>query len=180
MQKILLIGNGPSATSQKLGKEIDEFDGDIVRFNTYRIEGFEEYVGTRTDRWIACDIFPKWHKEYKEVILCSFCRKPDNPLLLKMKKYYPDAHNFPEETWLKTMKMMEFSAPSSGAVAAAYFMRDYEVYIYGFDFFAGERHHYGDNINACHHNSEKEKIYFEKLIEANKVRIFNDSIRPAM
>ena len=176
MQKILLIGNGPSAASMRLGKEIDEFDGDVVRFNTYRIKGNEKHVGTRTDRWIATDIFPAWHKEYKEVILCNFSRKPDNPLVLKMKTYYPEAHNFPEWAWQETMKLMNFSAPSSGAVAAMYF-KDKQVYIYGFDFFSGKKHHYGDNLNACHHNARKEVEYFTKLMSSGKVVPFHDYLR---
>lgn len=175
-EKVLLIGNGPSARSMKLGQEIDEFDGKVVRFNTYRIPGHEDYVGTRTDIWVACDIFPAWHKEYEEVFLCSFNRKPDNPLLLKMQRYYPKAHNFPEWAWQYTMETMQFSAPSSGAVAAGYFQNENEVYIYGFDFFGGERHHYGDDLSGCHHNAEKEKQYFHKLIESNRVVPLNQYV----
>jgi len=173
MQKTILIGNGPSALSKKLGKEIDEFDT-VVRFNTYRIEGFEEYVGTKTDIWVTTDIFPAWHKDYKEVILCSYNRREDNRTVLKMKEYYPQAHNFPEWSWQETIKLMGFSAPSSGAVAAVYFKN---VYIYGFDFFAGDRHHYGDKIEACHHNAKYEMEYFRKLITGGKIISFHNYLK---
>lgn len=174
--KILLIGNGPSATNQKLGKEIDEFPI-VVRFNSYRTEGYEEYVGSKTDIWITTDIFPAWHKEYKEVVLCSFNRSPDNSLLLKMKEYYPDTHNFPEWAWEETVKAMGFSAPSTGAVAVTYF-KDYEIYIYGFNFFAGQKHHYGDKVKACHHSARREMEYFRRLMVEGKVRPFHDYLKP--
>jgi len=174
MQKILLIGNGPSATSMKLGKEIDEFDGKIVRFNTYRTKGFEEYVGTRTDIWIACDVFPAWHKDYQKVICCSFHRTQDNGVLVGLRKKYPDYDHFPEWAWEETMKGIKYSAPSSGAVATTYFAKDCEVYFYGYDFFSGKKHHYGDELDGCHHQARFEMEYFRKLITAGKVIPFHD------
>ena len=174
MQKILLIGNGPSATSMKLGKEIDEFDGLVARFNTYRIKGFEEYVGTRTDIWITCEIFPAWQKDYKEVLIVCYARKRDTRILDALRKRYPDCDNIPEWAWDFTVKTMGFSNVSSGAVAVGYFQRDHETYIYGFDFFSGSKHHYGDEEANCHHITELEMEYFRKLIVDGKVIPFHD------
>ena len=56
MNEVVLIGNGPSAVKEKLGSVIDTFET-VVRFNTYRIDGFEDYVGTKTDIWVTCDVF---------------------------------------------------------------------------------------------------------------------------
>ena len=47
---VVLVGNGPSVIGRSLGHRIDQFD-EIVRFNRYRIAGFEEDVGTRTTIW---------------------------------------------------------------------------------------------------------------------------------
>jgi hypothetical protein len=174
MQKALLIGNGPSATSLKLGKEIDEFDGTVVRFNTYRIEGFEEYVGTRTDVWIACDVFPRWHKDYQKVICCSYHRTQDNKILVHLRKRYPDCNHFPEWAWQETMNGIGHQAPSSGAVATTYFAKDHEVYIYGFDFFSGKKHHYGDELSYCYHQGRQEMEYFRKLITEGKAVPFHN------
>lgn len=46
----MLVGNGPSAIEKKVGGTIDSKDF-VVRFNQFEIEGFEQYVGTRTDMW---------------------------------------------------------------------------------------------------------------------------------
>jgi len=173
MQKILLIGNGPSVLNRKLGEEIDKFPL-VCRFNAYRIKDFENHVGTKTDIWVACDVFPAWHKDYQKVICCSFHRSQDNGVLVKLREKYPDCDHFPEWAWEETIKNIGYSAPSSGAVASTYFCKDYEVYIYGFDFFSGEKHHYGDEIDACHHNAKHEMEYFRKLIMDGKVIPFHD------
>lgn len=49
-EPIIVIGNGPSATSERVGKEIDAF-GTIFRINRFRTIGYEAFVGTRTDIW---------------------------------------------------------------------------------------------------------------------------------
>lgn len=80
--KVLLMGNGCSATDHKLGKIIDsEFDY-IFRMNRFKTKGFEEYVGTKTDGWVITDNLVKWvideeegvegsnnWKEYKDVYI---------------------------------------------------------------------------------------------------------------
>lgn len=43
-----IVGSAPNALNKKYGKEIDEHDY-IFRSNDARIEGFEEWVGSRTD-----------------------------------------------------------------------------------------------------------------------------------
>ena len=47
---ILIIANGPSILEYKLGKEIDKFD-EVARINNYKIDNFDEYVGTKTTIW---------------------------------------------------------------------------------------------------------------------------------
>ena len=52
MKKILLVGNGSSMLDNKRKDLIDSYDT-VVRFNSYKIEGYEEYVGTKTDIWFT-------------------------------------------------------------------------------------------------------------------------------
>lgn len=47
METCVMVGNGPSVLQAKMGRVIDSFD-QIVRFNQYKIKGFEDHVGTRT------------------------------------------------------------------------------------------------------------------------------------
>lgn len=177
MQKVLIIGNGSSVLTHTYGEEIDNFDGKIVRFNTYHIDTFERFVGTRTDIWITCSSHPMWWKDYEKVYLVCYARNRDDSLLTALRKRYPTCENIPEWAWKFTANEMNFSAMSSGALAVGFFQKDYEVYIYGIDFFASNKHHYGDDINFCYHNSQKEMEYFRKLMVAGKVKPYKDYLK---
>jgi hypothetical protein len=48
---VLLIGNSDINKDKKYGNKIDEFDI-VVRMNRYKIEGYEEYLGTKTNTWV--------------------------------------------------------------------------------------------------------------------------------
>lgn len=52
-QSIAVVGNGPSDLGRGLGNEIDAHDV-VVRFNNYRIDGFERDYGSRADVWVKC------------------------------------------------------------------------------------------------------------------------------
>lgn len=50
-ERVILVGNGPSVTKRgERGNWINGFD-QVIRFNAYAIEGFEPFVGTKTDLW---------------------------------------------------------------------------------------------------------------------------------
>ena len=56
-KKCIVIGNGGSVIENEMGEEIDKFDI-IVRNNLARYEGFENYVGSRTDiRFVSHKVF---------------------------------------------------------------------------------------------------------------------------
>jgi hypothetical protein len=48
--RVILVGNGPSLLAQSQGPIIDTFD-EVIRFNRYRLNGFEPFTGTRTTLW---------------------------------------------------------------------------------------------------------------------------------
>ena len=52
MKKIILIGNGCEVLEKERGKEVDSFDC-VIRLGTYKTEGFEKYVGIKTDYCIT-------------------------------------------------------------------------------------------------------------------------------
>ena len=173
MREILLIGNGPSATDHKLGRAIDAFPC-VARFNTFRIHGYKEYVGSKTDVWIACDNFPQWQGDYKEVYYVSPVRDRPNPKFDNFKSQMPDAQVFPAWVWDDVCAEMKVH-PSSGALAAYYFSKSYDrVYLYGFDCFQADKHHYGDDNSGCHHKAEKERAFIDKLLDEGIVRWFNN------
>ena len=48
--RIILIGNAELKQDEKFGSLIDEFEV-VVRINRYRVETFEENLGTKTNIW---------------------------------------------------------------------------------------------------------------------------------
>ena len=48
---VLLIGNSDINKDKKYGNKIDEFDI-VVRMNRYRVDGYEEYLGSKTNTWV--------------------------------------------------------------------------------------------------------------------------------
>ncbi len=68
MNDVILIGNGPSVKKHEFGKLIDSYKT-VVRFNWYHIDGYEKYVGTKTDIWITSVFDPvRAKKEYDLVV----------------------------------------------------------------------------------------------------------------
>lgn len=51
-KSVVVVGNGPSLIGSGLGKIIDGFD-EIVRFNNFVTDGYEDDVGSRTTLWSA-------------------------------------------------------------------------------------------------------------------------------
>ena len=51
-KNVLLVGNGPSILHAPYGQVIDEFDGEVVRFNRFVLEP-TTHTGLRTDTWVA-------------------------------------------------------------------------------------------------------------------------------
>jgi len=175
MKDILLIGNGPSAAKYTMGKAIDDFPC-VARFNTFRIHGWKEYVGTKCDIWLACDIFPQWQGlyDYKEVYFINPSSAKPNQLWDTFREKAPGAIRLPKWVWDDVGAEMK-THPSSGALAAYFFSKSYDrVYLYGFDCFQANRHHYGDDNKGCHHKADKERAFIESLYAEGIVREFNN------
>ena len=91
MSDILVIGNGPSAAKKVLGAEIDAFQGDVCRFNSFRLEDartgedYRDRVGSKCNVWVTCDVFPRWRDmfEYKRVYYMSFDMNPEEEKFLR-------------------------------------------------------------------------------------------------
>jgi len=52
---VVVVGNGPSALKANLGSIIDAHQW-VVRFNNYKVAGYEAQVGTRTSLWSSVGI----------------------------------------------------------------------------------------------------------------------------
>jgi hypothetical protein len=97
MKNILLVGNGPSVKDQELGELIDSYDR-VVRFNWYHTEGYEKYVGAKTDIWFTTVADPvRAKKSYDLVYWHSWnwdARSDKNYITVTKvrKEHYPEAY----------------------------------------------------------------------------------------
>ena len=52
LMKVLIVGNSSIDKSKEVGFMIDQEFDIVIRMNRYRIEGYEEYLGTKTNTWV--------------------------------------------------------------------------------------------------------------------------------
>lgn len=174
MSEILIVGNGSSLLNQKNGSKIDSFKK-IVRFNSFKIKSFEDFVGTRTTSWVTCNGCHLGEK-FDEVIFHSWTKdKNSDPLFLKFKKKYLSIQILDLELIEKAndlLKIGKFKAPSTGLLAILHFLNEAEeVTITGFDWWANSKHHYGDNERrGTLHEPDLEMKAINKLILDGKLR----------
>lgn len=136
--KILLVGNGTSLLNKENKNIIDSYET-VVRFNSYKINGYEKYVGTKTNIWITVN---KAHKDeiniYDKVITHSWS-KNNCKLQNDLKQLRDDT----EKISYDIINKIPVSHPSTGLIAIYYF--NCKVDIIGFDWWNTNKHHYGDS-----------------------------------
>lgn len=194
--RIILVGNGPSATQEKLGKVIDDYDI-VVRFNCWRTDGLEDRLGSRCDVWAVNlspndteKFLPKQAKKRRPGRFLVFpgpktARKRVNQISSLVKKHYPDVprevvpQSYPERLIGELGKRA-----TTGLVALRYLLDHYDkVDLHGFDILAGEscvaKHYWGggSNIHRAHAPSGEAEM-IRKLIEKGRVGLLVDNIEP--
>lgn len=180
--KVVIVGNGPSVLDSLKGEMIDSFDI-IVRFNNFKIKGFEKHVGSKTNYWfntisnhkpedysnISKLIWHSWHWDektdvkYKEVkSLHSFkifdISKTNKSIIEEIQEY--------------TGNKLYFNY-STGAIAIWMLLKEHnEVYITGFDWWnKNVKHHYHNNSQRGNiHKPDEEYKFISKLIKENKLK----------
>lgn len=181
-KNVLLIGNGPSAINKERGKEIDAFDGRVVRCNGYKIKGYEKYIGTRTDILILgmLNLKEVLQPQYDYILLYQ-AQLDGGAGLRKIKE--ESRHNkiifFPiheKDKFKELLQLSRHKEPSTGIIAIYWFMRPtINLYLYGFDFYTAGGEYYKPRIVKkkinCH-DPKQEKIYVDWLYENNKIYWF--------
>ncbi len=179
--RCLIIGNGPSVLEHKKGHIIDAFD-EIIRFNKFKIKGYEEYVGTKTT------IYATFGKG--QLPSDDDCR-PERVLYVHGKSgnpSYTPAHiwRIPLSFYNELRKKIQSETftdtpekilPSSGVLVISWLLHNgfKSLYIHGFDNFDKEKsklHHYWINksyIKPPEHDSMWEKRYVEQLKSEEKI-----------
>ena len=165
---VILVGNGSSIRDKENGKLIDSFDA-VVRFNSYKIEGFENYTGTKTDIWFTVN---RGHIKdigtYKSVYTHSWEKDESKCELTKYIRKYANAKKIDHDLILS----MPIKAPSTGLIAIYYFIEKYgSVTITGFDWWDREEHHYGDKeVRGTLHKPKEEYKIIMELEKHNKLK----------
>ena len=184
-KQIVLIGNGKSVLNNKNGELIDSFNN-VVRFNFFFIDGYEQYVGTKLNIWFTT-LFDKSRlsKLDKSVKIIEHCwnwnEETDN--------VYQRINDFGVSNLTKTkrevIKEMQailgdnsYHTFSTGAIALYMLAQEYtEISIYGFDWWETDlspqdKHHYADNYKmGYNHKPDKELRFIKEL--SKKCKIFN-------
>ncbi len=174
-KEICIVGNGPC--SDPNGKSIDAADI-VLRFNNFQINGYEKYIGTKTDVWCRiCDIRPKieFTKLYDEIPINILT---DNPLNIPVgDKFFEDIQNqnktfyYIPQKEINTIGKELNAIPSSGAriimsLANNKRINNISARIYGFSFL----------IESCNKNNFEH--YFEsKPNSKEKTHNINNEVK---
>ena len=165
--EIIIVGNGSSILDNTNGDVIDSFNN-VVRFNSYKTNGFEKHTGTKTDIWFTVNkSHIKEAKEYKKIYVHSWEHNELKCKITQDIRKEVDAIKI-DKDFIKTIPI---KSPSTGLIAIHYFLQKYDkVHITGFDWWKTEKHHYGDaEIRGTLHNPKKEYEIIKKLINQGKV-----------
>jgi len=180
--KIVIIGNGPSCLDKRNGKDIDRYDT-VIRINDYAIDGFESFVGTKTDIWAMDTKVFSWNQKYLDrfktikniwvlpSLAFSSSRKEIRDRLCEL-----SANLFVSE--LEDVKKINEEIqgfPSTGLMAIQTAIRKFPgsipIDIMGFDHFDNNRTEYWNNETKkkIPHLIGKERQYVEKRIKEGKL-----------
>lgn len=174
----IIIGNGPSAIEKENGDFINSFNI-VIRINNFLINGYEKYVGTKTDIWSVNNgyIFTndfKWKCSFAQPKTIIFV-----PYSLKEYQNYQDCQkvtlkNNEELCNIDVSKQADLyydttrkKWPSTGLMTIMQFN---PCYITGFDSFQSTKHHYGDDEHIdIFHDGLFERNFINDLMLQDKV-----------
>jgi len=170
---IVLVGSGTSLRDSNLGRIIDTFDN-VVRFNEYQTEGYDQDVGSRITHWVRNDL------------VSNAARIGQNETLVAVPSFkrgttlnYPVTgaeHQIPwdlEDSIRKLTGDWKDQWPSSGLLALAYFLRQFpHVHVAGFDGMRPDEsqqfHYYGISC-VSPHPQHLERSYVDIVCEQGRV-----------
>lgn len=181
MNPAVVVGNGPSVLGRKLGATIDSH-GFVVRCNNFKLEGFEEDLGSKCDMWATTlyhdirrarltdlkvsemfipfnelPVSPGWRKS--QAIMEAVCRDTGATM------------RFPSDDQIRTMVGELQAKASTGLTCLAHCIDRFgSVAATGFDFFtnAAGHHYFGlkdTRPNGCPHVGAKEAEWFWRRVD---------------
>ena len=185
--KILIIGNGPCVLDHERGRDIDNFDGKILRFNNYRLQNYEKYLGTRTDIWALGVLnyqLDLTSRQY-DYILLYLTAGDGGKGINKLQEYMPGTRIEQIQLGYVTQCKIDTNLPgkkmpTSGLMIIYWFMGvdPKDIYLHGFDFCDRGTEYWKDEkeqkdmraVESCH-DMAAEKIYVKNLINRGIIKI---------
>ncbi len=186
--RCVLVGNGPSVLRCD-GATIDSFD-EIIRFNRFRIAGFEQHTGKRTTLWstFGHGYLPGDEQERPRRVIFVYgdsgnpAYEPDEIYRIPM-SFYRSVKKRVREHSKRTSAHLEKTGMTSGMVVAAWLLEEVglkRLSLAGFDHFSKQHsrlHHYY-NPKAYSRppelDGDAEAAIFAKWKEEGRVNYLNN------
>lgn len=180
MKTICLVGNGNQILKYQLGKIIDKFDI-VVRFNNFKIDSYEEYVGTKTDWWatrICSTIKTRNPSDFSRILgICNWCKFTPGivPLIPSFIRQYPKLELIDFNKCKKYNKFFGYQYNknwlSVGLITLLYLLETETrpIYIAGFGGDPSQHYFKQQPQDFKYHNFTKENQYVEDLVDAGKI-----------
>lgn len=158
---LILVGSGTSLLEKENGWKIDLFNK-VLRFNRYKLKGYEKYTGTKTNFWWTVNPYVDEKIEDYDIIFTHSFKTPDSctsyPTFKNKNKIisiHPDFSN-------SLVNLIPF--PSSGILAIHYLLKFYDkITLTGFDWWERDQQHYYDNQIRGTHTPKIEKKVIDNL-----------------
>lgn len=185
-KSIAVVGSSGHLLEREYGKDIDAHDV-IIRFNQARVEGFEKYVGSRTDlRIVNTHVFrgttgAKNYSKYDKNFISKL--NPQHILVSRpvgdIKKISPnnEVSIVSDKFYNHCVELLnngkEPSVGFLGVILAVEFSDD--VSVYGFDQNRDlKKKHYWEKVSVIgnHHKFSREKEIFNELEQKELITIF--------
>lgn len=189
--KVLLIGNSSIDSTKKVGNQIDNDFDLVARMNRFELEGYQQYLGCRTDIWIINRMISlgRSNVHYGNLQTKFEERKKTSPTLnnMLMMTYLKNENDFNEvkkqtekysdfevgntlkvsrylkSEWDKRMTD-KFYKPATGLTSIHYLIEEYDnLTIHNFD--CGKtKHYWGDTDKASEPMSSKHNWSFDEIL----------------
>lgn len=179
-QKIYVIGNGPSALRHRRRKEIDRADV-VVRMNNFKTDGFERWVGSKTDILFTCRLneYLETLDQFPQVVLCLLMNPLDGvtiPDKLIQAPNVVEVIDWPEVMELTArLNLREDCYPSTGLLCVLKMLRRFgHLNLMGFDNFRDGNQHYftpGNRLDPPRHDGPGERRILVELQDLGLVTL---------
>jgi len=190
-KKLIIIGNSPNVLNNDFGNQIDEFDV-VIRLNNFETEKYSSKIGKKTD-FVLITYDTKHSKELLKIpydnIFLSTAGKNGDIQFLKQRmlgkngcKISPTNINILSSKYFddlnKKIGLSKNMQASTGMIAMEWAIsnfKDYNIYIYGINFFKNDVNNNFDRITHVDklHSFKLEEQYFQNVL-SSRINIFNE------